>query len=174
MTAKVKKGLVIGAVVITLLLISAQPGMARTEALIRQLEEDNNPKLTAYPDAGHWAIGYGSQYNWDQNRPVRQGDRIDSAATADRFMRLELQQINQALTRLITRPQNASQLVALRSFVYNIGVPQFQQSDMLDLINAGAPKQQIADQFDRWIYSQGRILNNLVQRRQIEKQIYLS
>lgn len=174
MTAKLKKGLVIGAVVITLLLISAQPGMARTEALIRQLEEGNQAKLQAYPDAGGWAIGYGSQYNWDQRRPVRQGDRIDSAATADRWMRLELQQINQDLARLITRPQSESQLVALRSFVYNIGTPQFQASDMLQLINAGAPRQAVADQFDRWIYSQGRIVNNLVQRRAIEKQIYLS
>lgn len=144
------------------------------EALIKQLEEGGTPKLSAYQDtAGIWTIGFGSIYNYDQSRPVQQGDTI-TEEQAYRYMRTELQEKKKYLDQYVTVPITKNQETALISLMYNIGVGAFKSSTLLRLLNAGADKQTVADQFDRWVYSGGVYTQGLANRRAIEKQLFLS
>jgi len=62
---------------------------------------------------------------------------------------------------------------ALVSFVFNIGCGAFRKSTLLRLINEndfGAA----ANQFDRWVYANGKRLDGLVNRRNAERELWLS
>jgi lysozyme len=74
------------------------------------------------------------------------------------------------------------QFDALCSFVFNMGGEKFREATctLLRWLNAGEPSEQVAEQFDRWVYSRdpktGRAvkLSGLVARRLSEKQLFLS
>jgi len=143
-------------------------------SFLRYLEEGNTPALTAYQDSGGvWTIGYGSIYNFDQNRPVQQGDTID-AATAENWLEQEAQAKLSYVQSLITVPVTNNQLVALGSFTYNVGDTAFKNSTLLRELNAGEDINTVANQFDRWIYAGGKIVNGLKNRRAAEKALFLS
>ena len=166
-----------GLIVLYLAATKTQLGMSVTDSLLsllRSLEEGNNAALTAYQDsAGVWTIGYGSIYNFDLNRKVQQGDTID-AATAERWLQQEANEKLQYVQSLITVPVTNNQLVALASFTYNVGESAFANSTLLRLLNNGSDINTVADQFDRWIYAGGRIVNGLINRRNAEKTLFLS
>jgi len=152
-------------------------GQSVTDSLLsflRYLEEGNTPALTAYKDSGGvWTIGYGSIYNFDENRKVQQCDTID-AATAESWLEKEANQNLDYVRSLITVPVTDNQLIALGSFTYNVGPHAFATSTLLKLLNAGNDINTVADQFDRWIYDKGRIVNGLKNRRAAEKALFLS
>ena len=176
MEAKTKKILIIGAIAAILFFVMPSSADAATRAaqIISDFETDGNPNLTAVPDAkGHYQVGFGSIYNYDENRYVQPGDTItlDKAiAWRDREIQDDLVAINAA----VTVPLNNNQLTALVSFVYNVGIPAFQNSTLLQLLNSGSDKQTVADQFDRWIYSDGAVSQGLINRRAKEKALFLS
>lgn len=143
-------------------------------AFLKKVEEDNKAALTSYDDGeGTWTIGWGTIYNYDENRPVEDGDTI-TQEQADRYLRIEANQNLQDVNNAVKVPINRNQLIALASFVYNEGIGAFQSSTMLNLLNSGASKIQVADQFDRWIYANGHVNNGLVNRRAAEKKLFLS
>jgi lysozyme len=45
---------------------------------------------------------------------------------------------------------------------------------MLRKLNAGAPKQEVAAEFMRWVYAGGKVIPGLKIRRELEKQLFLS
>ena len=143
-------------------------------SFLRYLEEGNIPALTAYQDSGGvWTIGYGSIYNFDESRKVMQNDTID-AATAERWLEQEANEKLNYVQSLINVPVTNNQLVALGSFTYNVGDTAFADSTLLKLLNNGADISTVADQFDRWIYDNGKIVNGLINRRKAEKNLFLS
>jgi len=156
-------------------MLSATTAGAQLFALLRKLEEDNTPALTAYDDGhGTWTIGYGSIFNWDLNRPVQEGDTIPDAATAERWMEQEAGSYLTQVQQMVTVPITQNQLVALSSFVYNEGIGRLKSSTLLKLLNSGSDINTVANQFDRWVYSKHVFDQGLANRRAAEKQLFLS
>jgi GH24 family phage-related lysozyme (muramidase) len=143
-------------------------------AFLKKWEEDNQVALDAYDDGtGTWTIGYGSIYNYDENRPVEPGDHIDQA-TAERWLQTEAESKMNQVSKLVKVKINNNQLVALSSFAYNEGIGALQNSTLLRLLNNGTDKAIIAKEFDKWVYAGGRIMKGLVSRRAAEKNLFLS
>jgi lysozyme len=174
MTAKQKKYVVIAAVVL-LLTTTTVLKVSAAENIIKHFEGEY---LDAYIDpVGIPTIGYGTIRNPDENRPVRLGDRI-SQDTALRWLRLETAKIIPQIRARVKVPLKQSELDALTSFVYNVGIGAFTKSTLLRKLNAGAPKREVADEFLRW--DKGRkngvlvTLPGLTRRRIAERQLFLS
>ena len=131
----------------------------------------------AYHDSidppGVWTIGYGSIYNYDAGRPVQKGDVIDKA-TALNWFYIEANQKVAAVQQMVTVPINDNQLLALSSFAYEEGIAALRDSTLLNLLNSGADLQTVANQFDRWVYSNGKKVKGIVERRAKEKALFLS
>jgi len=71
-------------------------------------------------------------------------------------------------------PLNNNELNALISFCYNVGLGAFKASSLLSLLNSGADKKIVADQFDRWVFDNGVKVKGLINRRNAEKKLFLS
>ncbi len=144
------------------------------KTLVKKLEENDNAKLKAYLDSGGvWTIGWGSIWNYDKNRAVKQGDTI-TQEQADRYLEIEAAQKYAAVKSLVKVPLTNNELIALCSLVYNIGVNAFAKSTLLKQLNAGVDRVTVAQQFDRWVYDNGIIVKGLQNRRAKEKKIFLS
>jgi lysozyme len=124
-------------------------------------------------DFKQWSVGYGSGFNWDKNRSVQKGDIIDKE-TAKRWLLIEAEKYYNKVKSLVKVPINDNQLLALSSFAYNVGDGALANSTLLKLLNAGADKQTVAAQFDKWVYAGGVVLKGLKNRRTAEKKLFLS
>lgn len=154
------------------------PGGTANAALFNLISSEEGLKLIAYPDAGKYAIGYGSQFHWDLGRDVKAGDRI-TQETARRWFDKDTAQRMAAINKLVKVPINRNQLYALTDLTYNIGVPAFSNSTLLKSLNAGKPKQTVADLFNAWVYSKNSagvtaVNPTLVARRKRDRALFLS
>ena len=68
---------------------------------------------------------------------------------------------------------NQNQFDALVSFTFNVGVNAFKKSTLVRLLKKG-DYNAAGQQFDRWIFGNGRILNGLVRRRDDEKRLFFT
>jgi lysozyme len=178
MTSQTKKILVV--TVVALILLSSTMAIgAKAEELIKKFEADDiNKYLNAYLDpVGIPTIGYGSTYNYDAKRKVRLGDSITQEKAIE-WLRRETKSIVPKIKALVKVPINQNQLDSLTSFVYNVGIGAFQSSTLLRLLNSGAPKDQVAAQFDRWnkgtVRGEKVVLPGLTRRRKEEKALFLA
>lgn len=170
---KTSKYLIIGLIVIVLVMSSSNV-YASLSAFLKRYEESNKAALVAYDDGTNTpTIGWGSIYNFDENRPVEYGDTIDQA-TADRWLQIEATQKLTDVKNMVKVPITNNQLVALASFAYNEGSGALQGSTLLKLLNSGTDKATVAAQFDRWVYANGSVSNGLINRRNAEKALFLS
>lgn len=130
-------------------------------------------KLKAYKDQGGvFTIGFGSTYNIDENRPVREGDVIDEA-TALRWLKTITANLQDDIKALVKVPVTQNQLDSLTSLAYNIGPAAFKASTLLKMLNAGKSKIEVADQFLRWNKVKGVVNQGLVNRRGKERELFL-
>ena len=161
-----KNIVLISAIVIVLLMSTS----SKAFSIIAKFEDLS---LKPYLDTnGKWSIGYGTQKNWDLNRPVYATDRI-TKDTAQRWLKLEIINRVDFIKKLIKVPINQNQLDSLTSFAYNIGLGAFADSTLLKQLNQGIDKTIVANQFDRWVKANGKLLPALVTRRTLEKQLFL-
>lgn len=127
--------------------------------------------------AGHDTIGWGHR--------VRPGDKKEiTREEADELLIKDLNEILDELYPAVTGLSvdytfGENQWVALLSFVYNIGVPKFKTSTIKKMIWDEATLEEIAKEFDKWIYyytKDGRKVrsNGLINRRKAEKELFLS
>ncbi len=124
-------------------------------------------RLTAYKcPAGVWTIGYGHT-----GADVKQGLKI-SRERADSLLKQDVLVHSNNVSRLVKVPLTQNQFDALVSFEYNVGYANFSKSTMLRLLNQ---RQYLAaaNQFDRWIYANRKVLSGLVKRRKAEKTLFL-
>ena len=159
---------------IILLLLFMKPVQSQAEELIKKFE---GKRLKAYQDsAGIWTIGYGSIYHYDLDRPVQPGDKINEE-TALKWLRNEIASKTAEIKKLIKVPVKVNQLDSLTSLAYNIGVNAFKKSTLLKLLNAGADKTAVANQFLRWNKARvnGKLIEvkGLTNRRILEKELFL-
>ncbi len=130
-------------------------------------------ELTAYPDTGNiWTIGFGSTINKDTGQAIKQGDKID-LATAERWLKMDVAERQKRIKALIKVPVTANMLAAMTSLAYNIGTGAFASSTLLRLLNSGADKKLVADQFLRWNKVQGKEVKGLTNRRKLERELFL-
>jgi len=66
-----------------------------------------------------------------------------------------------------------NQKAALISFVYNIGENAFRKSTIRKKILGGAPKEEIAEEFKKWVFAGGKKLKGLEKRREKEAELFL-
>jgi lysozyme len=138
--------------------------------LIKQFE---GLKLTSYPDTGGiYTIGFGNTINKDTGQAIKQGDKID-LATAERWLKLDVAEREKKIKALIQVPINENMKAALVSLAYNIGTGAFASSTLLRLLNSGADKKLVANQFMRWNKVQGKEVKGLTNRRKLEQELFL-
>lgn len=132
-------------------------------ALVRQFE---GCKLQAYLDsAGVPTIGVG------HTRNVKLGATC-SQQQADLWLTQDLEDAAAAVASLVKVPLMQGQFDALTSFVFNLGIRRLAESTLLILLNKGDYRG-AADQFSRWVHSDGQVLAGLVKRRTAEADLFL-
>lgn len=135
--------------------------------------EQEGSHLTAYLDTGGvWTIGYGNTFHYDLNRRVRAGDTI-TEYQAVKYLRIAANQAANDVLDLVDVPLNQNELDALTSFVFNIGRSQFAGSTLLRKLNAGRPRTEVANEFDKWVFDNGKKIVGLINRRNREKALFL-
>ena len=134
-------------------------------ALIKRFE---GLRLQAYQDVGGvWTVGYGAT-----GPAVAQGVSWTlQQAEADLANRVNA--LDQQLAQLVKVPLTPGQRNALLSLMYNIGAGAFAGSTLLKDLNAG-DTQKAADGFLAWNHAAGVVQPDLVKRRALEQQIFLS
>jgi lysozyme len=162
-----KKKIYIGIAVLLILLFGKKVSAFN---LIKKFE---GLELTSYPDTGGiWTIGFGSTINKDTGQAIKQGDKID-VATAERWLKQDIAEREKKINGLIKVPVTANMKAALVSLAYNIGTGAFASSTLLRLLNSGADKKLVADQFLRWNKVQGKEVKGLTNRRKLERELFL-
>ena len=131
------------------------------------IEEFEGLRLTSYQDQrGIWTIGYGHTANVFANETITQ-------AEADDFLAIDLHQVETVIYNDVKVPLNQNQFDALVSFIYNIGSGNFADSTLLQMLNlsnySGA-----AEQFMKWIYTNGTVNPGLERRRAAEQALFLT
>lgn len=123
----------------------------------------------AYKDTGGvWTIGYGTTKV--NGKPVEAGMTCtEPQATA--WLGDDLAWAQTAVNKLVRVALKQNQFDALVSFVYNVGEYAFMRSTMLRLLNANQISK-AADEFDKWIYDNGKVIEGLKNRRRFEKQLF--
>jgi lysozyme len=122
-------------------------------------------RLEAYRcPAGVWTIGYG------HTGDVKEGQKI-TKHMAEVILEYDLTRFEQAVTRLAPKA-TGPQFSAMVSLCFNIGITAFEGSALLRLFRAG-DLAGAAVQFDRWVYSGGKVLPGLVKRRAAERALFV-
>jgi lysozyme len=81
--------------------------------------------------------------------------------------------VAEAAINPISERLNQNQFDALVCFAFNIGNRAFLTSTLRKMIVVGLVTE-AADQFDKWVHANGKVLKGLVKRRSAEKELYLS
>lgn len=145
--------------------------MRTTEEGIKLIKKWEGFRSGAYLDAVNvWTIGYGTTAKANVGINPIKGMKI-TEAKADTYLRLYVGREEQKILNLVKVPLNDNQLSALSSFVYNLGIGNFQSSTLLKKLNAGDYKG-ASDEFPKWNKAGGKILAGLVARRAEEKTMF--
>ncbi len=143
------------------------------EFLRRPDIEDERLEAYADPATGGepYTIGVGHTGYVDGVK-VHLGMRITQQKSAE-LLRKDIAVADKAVRDLVHVPLTEHQRAALVSFVFNVGVGAFQGSTMRRLLNAGkyVPA---AQEFYRWKMANGRILNGLIKRRSLERDMFVT
>ena len=140
---------------------------------LNTIQQFEGLKLKAYKDSvGIWTVGFGNIFNLDTGNPIKEGDEI-SLETAERWLKIEVDNLQAKMIKVITVPLNDNQWTALTSLTYNIGFGAFKRSTLLRLLNAGASKEEVAKQILRWNKAGGKEIKGLTNRRKAESNLFL-
>jgi lysozyme len=118
--------------------------------------------------AGKWTVGYG--HVGSDVCPGKQISQFD----ADCLLKQDLMEAAGHVRRLVTVELEDSQRSALISFVFNVGCGNLYSSTLLKILNNGAPRMAVADEFLRWDKANGKPLEGLLRRREAERSLFLS
>ncbi|MDH1800065.1 lysozyme [Acinetobacter johnsonii] len=128
-------------------------------------------RLTAYDDGvGVWTIGFGTTV-YPNGIKVMKGDTC-TEAQAKTYMAHDLKKFEATVNKAITVQLNQNQFDALVSLAYNIGTNAFSKSTLVKKLNANDIRG-AADQFDVWVNAGGKRMQGLVNRRTVEKALFL-
>lgn len=132
---------------------------------IELIKKHETLKLEAYKcPAGILTIGYG------HTRSVVKGLVITESLALE-LLKQDLANAEYAVNRERLK-LNQNQFDALVSFVFNLGIGNFQKSTLLRKIKLNPDDVSIKDEFARWVYANGVVLPGLVKRRKEESNLY--
>lgn len=131
-------------------------------------------RLEAYQDvAGKWTIGYGHLIQpGEQYHPYGPVREI-SQEEADALFAADTATARACVESAVQVPLTDNQVAALTSFVFNVGCGAFRSSTLLRRLNEH-DYTAAAEQLDRWVNAGGVRVAGLVNRRQLEKEIFLA
>ena len=144
--------------------------MKTNQAGIDLIKEAEGCRLEAYSDGKCYAIGYGTTRI--DGSPVEDGMTI-TAEEAEEYLKQDLATAEQDVARLVKVNLTSNQHAALVSFAHNLGGTNLHNSTLLKKLNSG-DYAGAADEFDKWVYSNHKVLAGLVSRREKEKSLFLS
>jgi len=122
-----------------------------------------------------WTIGYGTT-KYPNGTAVKEGDVITQQEADDIFAYQVDTGYAPNVDLLVTPdvPINQDQFDALVSFTYNVGVNAFADSTLLKKVKVDPNDPTIRDEFMRWVYVNGVVVQGLVNRRQKEADYYFN
>lgn len=124
-------------------------------------------RLRSYQDQkGVWTCGWGS------TGPDVGANTVFTQEQADARLEHVVSAVAAAVQSLVTVPLTDNQEAALISFAYNVGTHALADSTLLKLLNAGN-EVAASNQFLAWDHVDGQVDQGLLNRRQIEKAIFL-
>ena len=85
---------------------------------------------------------------------------------------IDVEDTEQAVNKLVKVQLTQNQYNALVSLAYNIGTYAFSKSTLLRKLNVG-DYEGAAEQFLRWCYDNGKKVQGLLNRRVLEKELFL-
>ena len=136
------------------------------EAGLNLIKEFEGLSLEAYLcPAKVWTIGYG------HTKYAKPG-MVITQEQAGKLLREDLYDFESAVNKFVKVPLTDNQFSALVSFAFNVGSGSFKSSTLLRKLNE-KDYEGAADQFDKWIYAKGQVLNGLIRRRKAEKELFL-
>lgn len=125
-------------------------------------------RTEAYPDpvsgGTPWTIGWGMTGDW-----VTPGLEMSEADLQVKFMEMIGERADQ-IQNLVISDLNKNQLIALVSFVWNLGLHSLERSTLLKRINANDPS--ASDSFLPWDLAGGHVVKGLAVRRQAERSLF--
>ncbi len=134
------------------------------------IKESEGLRLEAYNLNGQWLIGYG------HSRTAREG-MVITEAEAERLLREDVAGTESAVKWIVAVPVNVNQFSALVSLAYNLGTGGFQNTLVVERLNAG-DYDGAADAFLR--HDRARIngelqsIPHLTERREKERALFLT
>ncbi|WP_052391649.1 lysozyme [Paraburkholderia bannensis] len=127
-------------------------------------------RLVAYPDARYgWRK---ATVGWGATGPAITQGTVWTQDQADADLIYRVTGIGAHIDSLVTVPLTDEQKAALCDLIYNIGLGAFENSTLLRMLN-GHNEQGAADQFRVWNQSDGEVLQNLVDRRDAERALFI-
>jgi lysozyme len=132
--------------------------------LIKQHESFSS--VPYFCPAGKLTIGYGHR--------VLSGENFTSIteAEAEDLLRKDANIAENCINNAVKVAVTQNQFDALASLAFNIGCRSFTGSTLLKFLNA-QDYRGAANQFLRWKYAGGIVLSGLVNRRNLERQLFL-
>ncbi len=129
---------------------------------------------TAYLDENDgWTIGYGHLIKSGEKFYPYGSVTSISRDEADLLLISDMSAATKCVDSNVKVAINSNQKSALVSFVFNVGCEAFKSSTLLKKLNAG-DFINAANEFNRWVYDDGKIVNGLVARRSKEKNLFLA
>lgn len=117
-------------------------------------------------------IGYGT-IKYPSGKAVSMKDAAITESQATEYLEYEVNEKARAVESMVKANINDNEFSALVSFSYNVGINALKTSTLLKLLNAGADRVAVADQFLRWNKAGGKELSGLTRRRQAERSLFL-
>ena len=136
------------------------------QAGIDIIKQSEGCRLKAYKcPAGVWTIGYG------HTKGVTPNSVFQSQDEAEQLLIKDLIEYSSAVEALIVVPLNDNQFSSLVSFTYNVGIGALKNSTLRKKLNTGDYKS-VPEQMIKWTKGGGKILPGLVQRRNLEIELF--
>ena len=132
-------------------------------AIIRKWE---SLRLKAYKcSAGVNTIG------WGHTKGVKNND-VCTIEQANEYLKNDVEEVETQINN-INLQLTDNEYSALVSFIFNIGIGNFNKSTMLRLLKQNK-KIEASNEFQKWNKCKGAILNGLTNRRRDERNLFLS
>lgn len=136
-----------------------------SEKALEIIREFEGLRLESYKcPAGEWTIGYGETEGVVPNMTI-------SREFAEKLLRERVESLSEEVFSLLKAEVPQHVFDVLISFSYNCGINALRRSTLLRLLNSG-DRDGAALQFRRWIFSNGKILPGLVNRRAREERLF--
>ena len=126
-------------------------------------------RLKAYSDIGGVpTIGYGTT-----GPDIKLGMTITQAQAED-LLRADVAAFERGVSDRVKVSINQNEFDALVSFSYNVGLGALQSSTLLRLLNDGADRSIVANEFLRWNKVGSKPIEGLTRRRRAERDLFLT